>query len=119
MTQWDIVSDVCSGPEVAQNKAAARCAPRMPSSSVVAVALAVSAAVAEVMVPPRLLSCASEYSIVLTSERAGPVRGPTRQAAEVDFTIGRSPEKLASGFEAFFQPAADEDEGDQVPYAFS
>jgi hypothetical protein len=66
-----------------------------------------------------LLGGISSASIILSSEKASAGKGVSRAPTEVDFPTARSAEQLAKSFEAFFQPAFDHDEDDQVPYAFS
>lgn len=119
-TTWDIVSDVVPGPEVTENKARPRRATRVPSSAAVAVVIAVCAAVGQTVIPARLTSAVSGGSVVIANERVQPTApNPSPPSRDVDFAIGRSAEQLAGSFQAFFQPAADHDEDDQVQYSFS
>ena len=120
-TVWDIVSDVFPGVQVVENKDGLRRATRVPSSIAVAVVFTVCAAIA----PAAAQTCAtggvSSSSFIQARERI--VRKPpgvSRASSDgVDFATGRSAEQLARSFQAFFRPAVDHDEEDQVPYVFN
>jgi hypothetical protein len=47
--------------------------------------------------------------------RSQPIDNPN---PNVDFAVARSPEQLAMSFSAFFAPAPDHGEDDQVSYVF-
>lgn len=118
--EWDIVSDVFPGTQVVENKTRSRRATRVPSSKMVAMALAISPAIAPTATVTRVIGGVSGSSFVLSSER---IRrqppGISRVVTGADFPNARSAEQLARSFEAFFGPSAHHDEDDQVSYVFS
>ena len=117
---WDIVSDVFPGTQITENKPHQRRAARVPSSGAVAVIVTVCTALQALGVATPLIGGISLSSFTLSRERAvrkGP--GVSRAPSEVDFPTARSAEQLARSFQAFFQPAVDHDEDDQVSYVFN
>jgi hypothetical protein len=118
-TEWDVVADVFPGAQITGKTPPSRRATRVPSSAAVAVVVLACATVGPVTSAVPLLGGISRGSIILSSERASVGKGVSRAPTEVDFPTARSAEQLAKSFEAFFQPAVDHDEDDQVPYAFN
>jgi len=118
--EWDIGSDVFPGIQVVENKACLRRATSVPSSKVIAVVMTVCAAIGSAAAQTCIIGGASSSSFVHSSERiVRKAPGVSRVPSEVDFPTARSAEQLARSFQAFFRPAVNHDEDDQVSYVFN